>query len=345
MQQGTLSYESGLLFYCVSVSWGGLFLRRFEVRLRTAPTAWPTSSAVAHLCSTHELPRLYCAAQSVPFIHLGSITVKTLTDPDIQLFRDQGYLVKRAVFDQTEIARLHQGYDYITSLVERGSIDPQYLTGKQREVHIHIQAPEGTAATDSVRYLRKVQWPSMLHPAFEEIRNSPKFPALLAPLIGTSLKQYINQINFKMPGGDMSFPWHQDVRPIPAFRQQELNYVQTIIAVDAATVANGCLHIVPESHKLGNLKAKRYANGQIEDKVDVSRAVPLEAEPGDVVMFTSYTVHGSTPNKTDRPRRSYINGFVRADTCDIGKWAFLEGKPVPITSDHDYHEICATRRC
>jgi hypothetical protein len=71
----------------------------------------------------------------------------------------------------------------------------------------------------------------------------------------------------------------------------------------------------------------------------VTKAIALEASPGDVVMFTSYTVHGSMPNTTDRPRRSYINGFVRASACNVGKWAFLEGKPVPITSDHDYHAI------
>ena len=74
---------------------------------------------------------------------------------------------------------------------EKGGIDPAYLSGKGPEVHIHVQAPEGASDADSVRYLRKVQWPSMLHPAFERIRNSPKFPALLEPLIGTSLKQFI----------------------------------------------------------------------------------------------------------------------------------------------------------
>ena len=263
----------------------------------------------------------------------------TLSDNDGQQFRDQGYLVVRNVFDRDEIERLKVGYDYITSLVGRGGIDERYLTGRGPEVHIHVQAPEGTSDEDSIRYLRKVQWPSMIHPAFEEIRNSPKFPQLLEPLIGTSLKQYINQINFKMPGGDIDFPWHQDIRPTPAFREQENNYVQTIVVVDEATVANGCLFIVPESHKLGNLKVKRYAEGQIEEHVDVSGAVPLEATPGDVVMFTSYTVHGSKPNTTDSPRRSYINGFVRASACDVGKWAFLEGKPVPVTSDHDYHTI------
>ena len=98
--------------------------------------------------------------------------------------------------------------------------------------------------------------------------------------------------------------------------------MQTIIGVDEAIVANGCLHIVPGSHKLGNLKVKRYAQGQVEEQVDVSQAVALEASPGDVVMFTSY-----------------INGYVRASACDVGKWAFLDGKAVPVTSDRDYHRI------
>lgn len=139
----------------------------------------------------------------------------TLSGRDVSFFREQGYFVAHGVFDENEIARLKEGYDYLATRVAQGGIEPAYLTGKGPEVHIHIQAPEGTNDADSVRFLRKVQWPSMVHPAFEEIRNNPKFPALLEPLIGTSLKQYINQINFKMPGGDIAFPWHQDIRPPP----------------------------------------------------------------------------------------------------------------------------------
>ena len=263
----------------------------------------------------------------------------TLSGKDVEAFREQGYHVARGVFGRDEIARLREGYDYILELASRTDLPDEILNGRRRDVHIHLQTPGPMTGPDAVRYLRKVQWPALIHPAFEEIRNSPKFPALLAPLIGTTLKQFINQINFKMPGGKIEFPWHQDVRPTPAFRDQVNNYVQTIVVVDEATVANGCLHVIPGSHKLGNLRVKRYAKGSVESQVDVSSAVPCEAMPGDVMMFTSYTVHGSSPNTTDRPRRSYINGFVRASACDVGRWAFLDGKPVPVTSDYDYHAI------
>ena len=264
----------------------------------------------------------------------------TLLQPDqINRFREQGYLIVRRVFDTEAIERLRQGYTYVEELAGRPDLDPQYTTGKGPEVHIHIQAPAGAADAAATRYLRKIQWPAFLHPAFEAFRTSPIWPALLRPLIGDSLKQYINQINFKMPGGGIDFPWHQDIRPTPAFSDQVKTYVQSVTLVDAATVANGCLQIVPGSHRLGDLKAKRYAKGQIEEQVDVAQAVAVEGEPGDVVLFTPYTVHGSSPNTTDSPRRSYINGFVRAAACTVGKWAFLAGKPVPLTGDHDYHAI------
>lgn len=262
-----------------------------------------------------------------------------LSKQQIEHFQSLGYLIVPQVFNASEIKALQLAFDDIVSLASRDDLADEYLKGVGGGVHIHIQAPSEVTGPEKVQYLRKTQWPAMIHPTFEKVRNHTQFVNLLEPLLGTSLKQYINQINFKMPGGNIEFPWHQDIRPTPAFRDQINNYVQTIIAVDDATEKNGCLMIVPESHKKGNLKTKRYAQGQIEEHVDVSKAVPCVAKAGDVLLFTSYTVHGSKPNQTQHPRRSYINGFVRASACDVGKWAFLKGEPVPITSDKDYADI------
>ena len=266
--------------------------------------------------------------------------MKTLDSEQISRFRADGYLVVRGVFASEEIADLAACYDEIAALATRTGLQAEYLQASGCEVHIHFQPPEGSGGPNTSKYLRKIQWPAMIHAGFERIRTSPRFLALLEPLLGDSLKQYINQINFKMPGGDIEFLWHQDVRPTPAFRDQVDNYVQTIIAVDDASVKNGCLHIIPGTHKLGDLNLRQYATDEErEQMLEVHRAVPGAARAGDVILFTSYSVHGSQPNRTQRPRRSYINGFVRASSCDVGKWAFLRGRPVPITSDHDYADI------
>jgi len=259
-----------------------------------------------------------------------------LANDQIQFFKQQGYLIVPQVFTPSEIEELRKAFDDIVQLANWEDLDSNYKKGIPGGAHIHIQAPEN--AVPKSQYLRKVQWPSMFHNTFEKLRNSEKFVSLLHPLLGNSLKQYINQINFKMPGGNIEFPWHQDIRPTPAFKNQVVNYVQTIIAVDDATEENGCLWIIPESHTLGAVKVKRYG-GQLEDFVDTNKAIPCLAQAGDVIMFTSYTVHGSKPNLTNQPRRSYINGFVKASTCDVGKWAFLNGTPVPITSDRDYADL------
>lgn len=259
-----------------------------------------------------------------------------LSNDQVQSFKKQGYLIVPQVFTSSEITELRDAFEDIVQLAEWDGLGPDYQKGISGGPHIHIQAPDNVSS--NAKYLRKVQWPAMFHPTFERIRNSEKFVSLLTPLLGDSLKQYINQINFKMPGGNIEFPWHQDIRPTPAFRDQLENYVQTIIAVDDATEENGCLWIIPESHTLGAVKVKRYG-GQLEDYIDPNKAMPCIARAGDVIMFTSYTVHGSKPNLTNQPRRSYINGFVRSSTCDVGKWAFLNGSPVPITSDRDYADL------
>jgi ectoine hydroxylase-related dioxygenase (phytanoyl-CoA dioxygenase family) len=53
-------------------------------------------------------------------------------------------------------------------------------------------------------------------------------------------------------------------------------------------------------------------------------------EPGDVALWNPYLVHASGTNRSDHLRRLYINGYVRAEDCDRGEWAFRDGEPVPL---------------
>ena len=40
-----------------------------------------------------------------------------------------------------------------------------------------------------------------------------------------------------------------------------------------------------------------------------------------------FTIHGSGPNVSSTDRRLYINGYVTAENCDRGEWAFRDGAP------------------
>ena len=64
--------------------------------------------------------------------------------------------------------------------------------------------------------------------------------------------------------------------------------------------------------------------------LDPAALVDLELDPGDVALWGLFTVHGSGVNRTGRDRRVYINGYVNAEDCDLGTWAFRDGRPCPL---------------
>ena len=53
-------------------------------------------------------------------------------------------------------------------------------------------------------------------------------------------------------------------------------------------------------------------------------------EPGDVLIWNPYTIHGSRPNLSESSRRVYINGFARSTHCDHGVKVMENGMPVPL---------------
>jgi hypothetical protein len=58
-------------------------------------------------------------------------------------------------------------------------------------------------------------------------------------------------------------------------------------------------------------------------------AVEAILAPGDLALWSPFTVHGSGVNRSGHRRRLYVNGYVRAEDCDRGEWAFRGGEPVP----------------
>ncbi len=166
---------------------------------------------------------------------------------------------------------------------------------------------------------------------------------LLAPLIGTDIKQIINQLHWKPPGAaGAEFAFHQDVRfrrPRTAYRDLAHSYVQTGIAIDPHRPENGAMRLLPGSHRLGECDAA--GPGPVLDQamarsgsplcgLDPAGLIDLALEPGDVALWNLYLIHGSGPNRTAGDRRFYLNGYVRAADCDRGEWAFRGGVPVPL---------------
>ena len=198
------------------------------------------------------------------------------------------------------------------------------------------------AGRDGEPVVRMVQWPSYHQPALNRVRLDGRIARLLEPLIGRRLKQIINQVHWKAPGALGDFAWHQDSRsrrPASAYRNLASSYVQTGLAIDPHGPQSGGMRFIPGSHLRGDLgmdcskKALGTAMSDAAlDAVGLSAAdcVDLVLEPGDLALWSPYLVHGSGTNRSAHKRRFYINGYVRAEDCDRGEWAFRDGEPVPL---------------
>lgn len=252
------------------------------------------------------------------------------SDDYVAAYHEFGYAVVKGVFGPDDVRELGQAFDRVQAqaLSHRGSF---------RHQNVFFQVTQDRALGRIVRY---VQWPSYFDEVLARFRTDRRLLAIVEPLLGTDLKQIINQMHWKPPGAEMAeFGYHQDIRfrrPRSAYRAPEQSYVQTAIAIDPHRRENGAMTLYPGSHKLGELSFPE--NGRVMDRakcdadlialgLDPSNLVDLVLEPGDVAFWNLNTVHGSGPNTSRMDRRVYLNGYVKADACERGEWAFRGGQP------------------
>lgn len=248
----------------------------------------------------------------------------------LQHYRSSGFAVVRGVFSPSEMRELAVAFDRV------------YARGLEYGASYRHQNVLYRVARDAALgpIVRLVQWPSYFDAEFDRFRRDPRMFEILEPLLGRDIKQIINQLHWKPPGAEMvEFGYHQDIRfrrPRTAYRRPEQAYVQTGIAIDPHRTANGAMTLFPGSHRLGELTFggnSRVMNTPLSDNevakagIDPAGKHDLELEPGDVALWNLYTVHGSGPNASAMDRRFYLNGYVRAEDCDRGEWAFRDGRP------------------
>lgn len=247
-------------------------------------------------------------------------------------YRDTGYAIVRNVFAPDEIARIGAAMDavYAEGVAHGRSF---------RHGNLFYTVQPGR---DGRPHAPMVQWPSYHNAVLNETRLDPRWAGILKPLIGDSLKQIINQLHWKLPNGRGDFAWHQDSRfrkPDEAYRRLGDSYVQTGLAIDPHNPRTGGMRFLPGSHCRGpvDLDTSTEVLGQAPEDAALIAAgfspgdqIDLILEPGDVALWNPYLVHASGTNRSDHMRRLYINGYVRAEDCDRGEWAFRDGVPVPL---------------
>lgn len=256
------------------------------------------------------LPRTPVAiAMSTPVLAGRSATgsdnfVAMLSHEQCQTFFDDGYLVLRSFYSASEVVEMAAAFSRLEQHAH--SLDTtQYLDGA-------LFVIQRTA--DQPLKIERIVWCGAAEPTLAEFGQAPKLLEVVAALLGTPVvDQLINQAHIKRPGDGVEFGFHQDSYHrrygTPLFRDVNGrgSFVQTLTAVDAMAPANGGLWVIPKSHYSGHLTT---CDGSLpKSAYDASAAVPMILEAGDTLLLSPFTVHGSGPNLSQKPRRVFINGF------------------------------------
>ena len=229
-----------------------------------------------------------------------------ITDDHARFYRENGFLVVENALSSAEVAALRQETVRICR-GERGHVSglPPVLPGDSDD--------------DVVRRTICVHFPHKISEVMYDFLAQATIVDVLTRIIGPNVK-CMQSMLFIKAAGKPGQAWHQDEGFIPT-RDRSLGAAW--MAIDDATVENGCLWVIPGSHKRGIIYPHREHEDERFDCVVESfefpykdeDAVPVEVKAGDIVFFNGYLLHRSLPNQAAGGfRRSLVNHYCSAET-------------------------------
>ena len=182
-----------------------------------------------------------------------------------------------------------------------------------------IALSTGESDADVLRRFLCIHYPHKVSPAAYEALRNPRIVSALVDVIGPNVKAMQSML-FVKSEGKPGQAWHQDEFFIPT-RDRSLTAVW--IALDDATIENGCLWVLPGSHRRGVIYPARDQNDPRFDCTTEAfdfpytddDAVPVEIPAGTALIFNGYLLHRSLENSGKHGyRRALANHYMSAES-------------------------------
>ena len=216
-------------------------------------------------------------------------------DTLIASYHDQGFVTLEGVLSPEELLALQQRMSDVAS----------------GDAEFPLELIEFEPGADRVP--RKINRCAENDDIFMTHAMNPRILDVVEQLIGPDIKLYSSQCFMKPPGG-VEKPWHQDSA---YFTIAPRALVTCWTALDAVTIDNGCLWVIPGSHK-GELYDHRQP-WQVGDRVDMQvpegdfnnrQEASIVMPAGSCSFHHSMLLHRSGANQTDQPRRGLAVHYV-----------------------------------
>lgn len=234
-----------------------------------------------------------------------------LSPVQIDTYRSQGFLVLEKLIEQECLERLNQRF------VEFASESRDLAAGMKlmKDVMVAKGAVQPESNLHGINKLLNFENDDTL---MSYVRHPDLVDAVKA-LIGADLCSIVTNVFNKPPNVDGRHPLHQDLRYFRIRPPEKIVAVWT--AITPTNRDNGCLAVIPHSHKVGLMSHStpdwefvNYKFYGIEADLTQSR-VHIEMDPGDTILFHPLLVHGSGQNRTSDFRRS-ISAHYANSNCE-----------------------------
>lgn len=230
-------------------------------------------------------------------------------------FQRDGYLVVPGMVDAERCDRLRSlAADHLAQLI----------APVEYEIDVHYPGAPVDHDSPGAATSRRLLQAYARHDAFRQWATDEEVRRVLKQLFASQDTMMLSQCHHncvmtKAPGYSSVTLWHQDNR-YWSFDQE--NLISVWLALGDEMRANGCLRVIPGSHRLrldpGRFDATLFLRPDLPDnKALISQAVPVELRQGDVLFFHSRLFHAAGRNLTDTTKFSCVFTYHEASNRPI----------------------------
>ena len=209
---------------------------------------------------------------------------------DEEAFREQGFVVVRDLLDKAETELLAS-----TARADR-RMEEKATTRSDAAGGTTVLAVRDDLGDD----------------VYSDLVRNRRIVDSMSQFLGDEVYHYHHKLMLKEPRIGGAWEWHQDYGYWYNYGCLYPTMASCYIAIDRATRANGCLQVIPGSHKLGRLEHGKVGGQTGVDPLRIEKVLqrlPLlhvEMAPGDGLFFHGNLLHRSDANTSPDPRWSLI---------------------------------------
>lgn len=221
----------------------------------------------------------------------------TITKEQFDFYHENGYLVVENIINAVELAHYQSIYDDFLNEKINASANRSDL------------GTDGKTGDKKVENITQIMWPSDFVNGILSMAYHQKASEIAKSILGDDMVMDFDMLIDKAPNTNTPTPWHQDAAYWLAL--PDTRAISCWLALDKATLDNGCMWYVPKSH-LQPVRPHRFATvkgGALVCDCTENEGIAVEIKAGTCIFHDGKMLHYSRGNSTKSHRRAFIVNF------------------------------------